>query len=80
MARMLLILSLGGLLVVALVWAGWVWMRLGDAELSTNGIVAMVLGIVFSIVVGGGLMALVFYSAREGYDDQVRYDDPDERP
>ena len=29
----------------------------------------MWLGIVFSLVVGCGLMALVFYSSRHGYDD-----------
>ena len=26
-------------------------------------------GVLFSLVVGGGLMALVFYSSRHGYDD-----------
>lgn len=31
----------------------------------------MWLGIVFSLVVGCGLMALVFYSSRHGYDDAV---------
>ena len=29
----------------------------------------MALGIVFSLALGGGLMALVFFSARRGYDD-----------
>jgi hypothetical protein len=31
--------------------------------------VAIAGGVVFSLVVGGGLMALVFYSSRHGYDD-----------
>jgi hypothetical protein len=26
-------------------------------------------GILFSLLLGGGLMALVFYSSRHGYDD-----------
>jgi hypothetical protein len=39
----------------------------------------MWLGIVFSIVVGCGLMALVFYSSRRGYDVPPNYDSPDER-
>jgi hypothetical protein len=34
--------------------------------------IAMGLGIFFSIAVGGGLMALVFYSSRHGYDDPPR--------
>jgi hypothetical protein len=28
-------------------------------------------GVAFSLLVGCGLMALVFYSSRYGYDDQV---------
>jgi hypothetical protein len=34
--------------------------------------VAMALGVFFSLVVGCGLMALLFYSARHGYDDPNR--------
>jgi hypothetical protein len=33
----------------------------------------MILGIVFSLVIGCGLMALMFYSSRHGYDDIDRY-------
>jgi hypothetical protein len=29
----------------------------------------MALGIFFSLIVGGGLMALMFYSSRHGYDE-----------
>jgi hypothetical protein len=29
----------------------------------------MTLGVVFSLVVGCGLMALLFYSSRHGYDE-----------
>jgi hypothetical protein len=39
----------------------------------------MALGVVFSLVVGIGLMALVFYSSRHGYDtppDLRMPDDP----
>jgi hypothetical protein len=36
--------------------------------LSTNGRVALVLGAIFSMVIGGGLMALLFWSNRKGYD------------
>ncbi len=37
--------------------------------------VAMVLGVVFSLVIGCGLMALLFYSSRHGYDEPHRADD-----
>jgi hypothetical protein len=32
----------------------------------------MALGVVFSLVVGIGLMALVFYSSRSGYDEPAK--------
>jgi hypothetical protein len=35
------------------------------------GYLAMALGVLFSLVVGCGLMALLFYSNRHGYDDQT---------
>ena len=41
----------------------------GDVEMSPHGYIAMWLGIVFSMIVGVGLMALVFISSRRGYDD-----------
>ena len=34
-----------------------------------HGWLAMILGIVFTLVVGCGLMALMFYSSRHGYDE-----------
>jgi hypothetical protein len=42
--------------------------RFADADVPTSGIVAMWLGIIFSLLVGCGLMALVFYSSRRGHD------------
>jgi hypothetical protein len=33
------------------------------------GYVAMTLGVVFSVLLGFGLMALLFYSSRHGYDE-----------
>ena len=35
--------------------------------------------VVFSLIVGCGLMALVFYSSRRGYDDAAYLDRTDER-
>ena len=36
---------------------------------SGPGTIAMILGGLFTIVIGGGLMGLIFYSSRRGYDD-----------
>ncbi len=64
----LLTLSLGGILAIVLfgVLTGW------DASyMSIHGWIALFLGTFLSLAVGGGLMALVFYSARKGYDDRI---------
>ncbi len=57
--------------VLALVWS--MWSAIGDAEISDGGWVALVLGVLVALGLGFGLMALVFISSRQGYDD------PDER-
>ena len=44
---------------------GW---TLTDAQISTHGYIALGLGIVVTSLVGGGLMALLFWSNRKGYD------------
>lgn len=46
----------------------------GPASMSVHGWVALGLGTVLSLAVGGGLMALVFHSARKGYDDRIEMD------
>jgi hypothetical protein len=38
-----------------------------------NGYIALALGVGFSLIVGCGLMALVFYSSRHGYDEPPHY-------
>ena len=49
----------------------------GPVEMGVHGWIAMALGVVLSMAVGIGLMALVFFSARRGYDDRVRDYDKD---
>ena len=66
--------SLVTILIAAIGWAAWVWLSLGSAEISTDGFIALALGIVVSLTVGVGLMILVFYSSRRGYDEQLEYD------
>ncbi|MBV8507345.1 MAG: hypothetical protein JOZ11_16250 [Alphaproteobacteria bacterium] len=45
------------------------WTGLGDSEISTAGWLAMGLGVIFTLALGIGLMALVFFSNRRGYDE-----------
>ncbi len=39
------------------------------------GYIAMALGVTFSVIVGCGLMTLLFYSSRHGYDEPYRPED-----
>lgn len=71
MRTFLLIAALVGLLGIALVATLLMWFDIDDTELSIHGIIAMMLGIVLSLGIGGGLMFLVFYSSRHGHDDEI---------
>ncbi|WP_234826868.1 hypothetical protein [Rhodopseudomonas palustris] len=46
---------------------------IGDVEIPAQGYVAMAIGIALSLVIGIGLMVLVFYSSRRGYDEQPSF-------
>jgi len=66
-------------LLAMLVAAGWfaarAWLTISGPPVPAAGYAAMALGVGFSLVVGCGLMALVFYSSRHGYDEPYRLDD-----
>jgi hypothetical protein len=59
---------MAGLLVGAVAVALYTWDQLAGVTMSIHGIIALVLGVVISLALGMGLMALVFYSNRKGYD------------
>ncbi len=49
------------------IYLGW---TLGNGtDVPTSGYAAMAFGVIISLVVGFGLMALLFYSSRKGYDE-----------
>ena len=50
------------------------WTGIGDSEISGAGWLAMGLGVVVTLALGTGLMALVFISSRRGYDEIGRKD------
>ena len=70
LSRWTVIIVLGALLIATCIlgYLGW---TSTDTSVPASGYVALVLGVVFSLVVGAGLMALVFYSSRKGYDEPV---------
>jgi ABC-type transport system involved in multi-copper enzyme maturation permease subunit len=49
------------------IYFGW---TLGNGtDVPTSGYAAMAFGVIISLAVGFGLMALLFYSSRKGYDE-----------
>lgn len=62
-------------------WFAYQGLTTGEGvQISVHGYIAMALGIFFSLVVGVGLMTLVFYSSRAGYDEPHRRTEEGDRP
>jgi hypothetical protein len=83
MRKVLILIPLFALLLLAIWFASSAWMHLGGAEdpIPLYGYFALAGGVLFSLLVGGGLMALVFYSSRHGYDEtQGTFGDDEGRP
>lgn len=62
------IIALCAILAVSLIYAVTAWEDLGAVSMSAAGWLFLILGVVITLGVGGGLMWLVFYSARHHYD------------
>jgi hypothetical protein len=75
LATAALVVALLVILAAALWFAASAWLFVGGEPMPTAGYVAMGLGILFSLIIGCGLMALLFYSSRHGYDEPHRADD-----
>jgi membrane protein YdbS with pleckstrin-like domain len=63
------IVSLLVLLGTAIAWAIWAFQQMPDVKISGHGYAAMLLGIIFTLLVGCGLVGLLFYSSRHRYDE-----------
>lgn len=55
--------------LVAVVIYGWFMLR--DSDMSLVAVIALAGGVVMTLALGIGLMSLLFYSNREGYDDDI---------
>ena len=73
----LLTISLGSILAVAVFGTLTDW---DPYAMTLHGWVALGLTTVFSLAIGGGLMALVFHSHHKGYDDRISVDIPPADP
>ncbi len=65
-----LIAVLGAILVAAAIAIVMAW-RSAHVDIGIFGWVVIGIGAVLAVVLGGGLMALSFYSSRRGFDDRV---------
>ena len=70
--RISFVVALIGILALSGWFSARAWVLASGTPMPVAGYVAMGLGVFFSIVVGCGLMALLFYSSRHGYDDLNR--------
>jgi hypothetical protein len=71
MRSALTITVLLGLLAASAGVALWVWQEIGEVEIGAHGLIAIGLGAGLTFLLGAGLMALMFFSARRGYDDRA---------
>jgi hypothetical protein len=60
-----------GLLGASVGVALWVWDEIGQVTIGMHGLIAIGLGAALTLLLGGGLMALMFFSARHGYDERA---------
>lgn len=69
LGRILVVLALAALLIGTGVWAVEVWNASSDVAMTKHGWIALGLGTFFSLLIGCGLMALMFFSSRSGHDE-----------
>ena len=67
--QIILLTVLVALLILTGVWAVLVWNDTSGVEMGKHGWIALGLGTFFSLLIGCGLMALMFFSNRSGHDD-----------
>ena len=72
LTALFLLTLLGATAIVAL----WAWESIGDIRISPLGLIALGLGCGLSFLLGAGLMALMFFSSRRGYDERAHDADP----
>lgn len=63
--------TLLALLAATALVAAWVWEQLGDTEIGLQGLIALALGVSFTVLLAAGLLTLMFFSHRSGFDDEV---------
>jgi TRAP-type C4-dicarboxylate transport system permease small subunit len=63
---------IAAVLAIASMSVAWqAWTAMADVQISVAGTLAMILGALGALALGGVLMALLFISNRRGFDDQA---------
>ena len=75
----LTILALCAALIAVIAITARQLLAVGTFQLSVHGYIALIGGGLLTLAVGGGLMALLFLSARRGHDETVLPPGPDAR-
>jgi hypothetical protein len=71
MGKVLRIGAAVAVILIALIPGIYGWRTAGPVSMSWQGWAALIGGAVVTALLGGGLMALVFYSNRRGYDTRA---------
>ena len=64
----IVILVLAGFLAAGIYFAVHAWNALAGTSIPPTGWLFLILGVVFTLLLGAGLMGLLFYSSRKGKD------------
>lgn len=67
--KLLILLAVAAAATAAVILA---WSAIGGGPLPLHGLIALSLGVLGTVALTWGLMALAFKSSREGWDDQPR--------
>ena len=64
--------AIAATLAIAAMGVAWqAWQAMANVQVSAAGTIAMILGAVGTLALGGGLIALMFISNRRGIDDEA---------
>ncbi len=58
-------------LTISVFFSVKMWFNMDFVSISSNGVLAIFICVVVSLILGFGLMGLVFFSSRFGFDEQV---------
>ena len=74
MKKNILLVSSVCILSTLLFYSIKLWFKMDFVDISFNGMLAILICIFVSLLLGISLMTLVFFSSKIGYDDQVDHD------